>query len=240
MIAPASFVVTPFDPTASVRLAPLRPFAQPIFDRTGACIAHELLIRPTTEQGSAEGYYSRVAALPLPLRLECELRALRMALAGSLMVGGVCSVNVSYPLLLSDAGMAELLTACAARRGTGKTLVVELLEYDDCSPALAAREVSDLLDAGAHIALDDFGHGRAPLAMLAALPAVQWIKFDASIVHSPRAHAVLSAAAVLATSLGAASVAEFVNTRAAHQMTLGCGVDAFQGFYLAEPFPLVL
>lgn len=215
---------------------PLTCFAQPIMDRTGALLANEILVRPVDRPGGAEAYYTALLGVALDDRLRAEMRSLRLALTTARLMGGRCSINASLPLLMSDTAMDRIIQ-CVESVGPDR-IIIEMLEHDYCHPEALIPRVERLLASGAQVAIDDFGRWHAPFALLAALPAPHWVKFDSSIVHAPHSDHVLPAIIRAVRDIGSMAVAEYVDSAATLERVLAVGVDAVQGFHCGEPAPI--
>ena len=105
----------------------------------------------------------------------------------------------------------------------------------------AQRFVNRLQRLGCRIALDDFGTGYSSFAYLKHLP-VQYLKIDGTFVRdfldSKLSQAIVSSVVKIADVIGAATVAEHVESELmAHQLR-ALGVDYIQGFYVHRPQPL--
>ena len=101
--------------------------------------------------------------------------------------------------------------------------------------------LANLERLGVRLAIDDFGIGFSSLNRLRQLPPVEAIKIDKAFVDGIRVHsadrAIVAAAISLARALGAATVAEGVETpdQIAALKELGC--DLAQGYHFSKPKP---
>jgi EAL domain-containing protein (putative c-di-GMP-specific phosphodiesterase class I) len=97
-----------------------------------------------------------------------------------------------------------------------------------------------LVQAGARIALDDFGSGYSSLTRLRSLP-IAVLKLDGSFLTDVADHAeaaaVVTAVLELASALGMAAVAEGVETEAQRSFLVARGCSLAQGFLLGRPAP---
>jgi EAL domain-containing protein (putative c-di-GMP-specific phosphodiesterase class I) len=97
-----------------------------------------------------------------------------------------------------------------------------------------------LVEAGAQIAIDDFGSGYSSLTRLRELP-VSVLKLDRTfLVDVPdrrEATAVVTAVIELAAALDMAAVAEGVETEAQRAFLVERGCPLAQGFLLGRPAP---
>ncbi|MFI1993921.1 putative bifunctional diguanylate cyclase/phosphodiesterase [Actinoplanes sp. NPDC020271] len=149
----------------------------------------------------------------------------------------VTYVNVS-PHELREPGFADRVAAALATSGLPpERLIIEVIEaaMDDSSALAGLHRVRDL---GARIALDDFGAGRASLALLAEVP-VAAVKvhpaFAARVTDDGRHTAVARAIARLAADLGIDAIAKGVETAAQARRLEEIGYRQGQGFHLGLP-----
>jgi len=135
--------------------------------------------------------------------------------------------------------------------------VVERLERGDVDPAHVAFEITetaavDNLDKarpfvervrtlGCRFALDDFGSGFSTFAYLKRMP-VDYLKIDGSLVsdlpNDPVDREMVRAINQIGHSVGARTVAEFVEDDATLEILREMGVDYAQGYGLRLPSPL--
>jgi len=90
-----------------------------------------------------------------------------------------------------------------------------------------------LAGAGVAVYLDDFGEGAASLGMI-DLPW-QAVKLSRSVCGEQAPRDVLVAVVKLAKSRGMKVIAECIETKGHMEYLIGCGVDAFQGYYIHRP-----
>ncbi|WP_199422110.1 putative bifunctional diguanylate cyclase/phosphodiesterase [Actinotalea solisilvae] len=146
-------------------------------------------------------------------------------------------VNVSPRQLASPSfadGLGETLAAAGVPAHRLGMEVTESAFADDADLAAQVREVRAL---GVHVAIDDFGTGYSSLARLTQAP-VDVIKVDRSFVHGaqePHGYAVLQGIVQLAHSLGAAVIAEGVETKHQLEQVVRAGCDWASGYLLARP-----
>jgi len=98
-----------------------------------------------------------------------------------------------------------------------------------------------LHQAGAQLAIDDFGSGQASYSYLKSMP-VDYIKIDGSFVRNIGTnvfdYSVVKAIHEMGRALGKRTIAEFVENEVALDKLRKIGVDFGQGFLLARPIPL--
>jgi diguanylate cyclase (GGDEF)-like protein/PAS domain S-box-containing protein len=152
------------------------------------------------------------------------------------------SVNVSTRQLIGG-GFTEWVDRVLERTGLSpRALTIEVTEsalLDNISPIRVAFD--RLRCRGVRVAIDDFGTGYSSLARLQHLP-VDVIKLDRAFVAGVdvRAEARGMAAAILQLSdaIGAAIVAEGVETEAEAATLLDLGYTAAQGYLFARPMSI--
>lgn len=145
------------------------------------------------------------------------------------------AVNVS-PLTALSPGLLSALVRHGERLVLEITEHTPVLSYDDLR--LAMKRLRAL---GVRVAVDDAGARFAGLAhVVRVVPDV--IKLDLDLIegieHDRAKRTVVSAVSVLAEALGAAIVAEGIETREQFDALVGLGVEYGQGYYLSRPMPL--
>ena len=102
------------------------------------------------------------------------------------------------------------------------------------------RQLHELRDLGALIAMDDFGTGYSSLSQLRTLP-IDVMKIDRAFVKDletdANAVAIARTIVTLARALGLHIVAEGIETVAQAQLLAEMGCDQFQGFLYSKPVP---
>ena len=175
------------------------------------------------------------------LAVALDRAVLRRALGAIAEVGASIAVNVSG-LSIADPGFAEELIAAASGVLPGRLLVelTETAEIDDI-PAAAAR-IARLRAAGTPVCLDDFGAGSASFRYLRDL-RVDMVKIDGAYVQAAargaQGRAFVASMRALATSTGAETIAEMVETEAEAALMGELGVQYGQGWLFGRPTALV-
>lgn len=97
-----------------------------------------------------------------------------------------------------------------------------------------------LKQRGIRFSIDDFGTGYSSLAYLQRMPIDQ-LKIDRSFVqditHNENDAAIVNAIIAMAGSLKLDIIAEGVETPAQVAYLVGCGCNAFQGYWFSRPLP---
>jgi diguanylate cyclase (GGDEF)-like protein/PAS domain S-box-containing protein len=149
-------------------------------------------------------------------------------------------LNVS-PRELRQRDFSERLLARIASHGLrADNMTIEITETAVMRERARTEPLlRSLVDAGAQVAIDDFGSGYSSLTRLRELP-VHVLKLDrAFLVDLPRpdAAAVVNAVLELAAALGMTAVVEGVETEAQRAFVAARGGALAQGYLLGRPVP---
>jgi EAL domain-containing protein (putative c-di-GMP-specific phosphodiesterase class I) len=142
-----------------------------------------------------------------------------------------------------DPEFVHFLVSKIGRSGLSpRGIVIEVTEQAAAANFERAGELMrQLCASGCRIALDDFGTGANTLANLKGFPVAR-VKLDGSFIRdigtSPRSVATVRAVVQLAKSIGADTVAEFVETQEIAGRLRELGVDFGQGYAFGRPEPL--
>ena len=216
----------------------LRMLFQPIADLASArVVGVEALARfdvpawrsPQAAFGDAEA---------VGLLVELELAAVRTALGhlGRIPPDAFLSVNLS-PLTATASEFISLLARVPADR-----VVMEVTEHAKVEDyTLLNTALADARDHGVRLAIDDAGAGFASLQHIVRL-APDFIKLDITLTRDihldPVRRALATALISFAREIGAAIIAEGIETRGEFETLRSLGVPFGQGFFLAPPAPL--
>jgi diguanylate cyclase (GGDEF)-like protein len=217
---------------------------QPVVDlRTGAVAGFEALARwthPSLGRIGPEVFIPMAERLGLIRQLGRQVLEQAHA-AGRRMaeVSGTrttMSVNLSPVQVTDDALVARVAELVAQHPEV--QLVLELTEGtligDDAD---TIRALHRLREAGAVLAVDDFGVGYSSIGYLHRLP-VDVLKIDKSFVHrleDARAYALVQGVIAMAASMQVTVVVEGVETWADAQAVHGLGCSLAQGFLFCRP-----
>ncbi|HTW20112.1 MAG TPA: EAL domain-containing protein [Mycobacteriales bacterium] len=147
------------------------------------------------------------------------------------------AVNVS-PLQLEDADLVPEV-ANLARAYPLVSLVLELTESTMIGDSVALDALTALRDAGAVLAVDDFGVGYSSVSYLHRLP-VDMIKVDRSFVSGmsdPRTVVLVEGIIAMATAMNLGVIAEGIEDTAAVGTLAIMGCQLGQGFLFGRPLP---
>ncbi len=227
-------------------------YYQPIIvPATGELVAFEALLR--WRHGGAlrnPSYFMEIAEQSHPLITDIGRWVIEQAIADMAhhMVvhpdsDVTVSVNVS-PRQSAGIGLADFVAGTLAAYGVpASKLWIELTETAlvidtaDTQQALAALQT-----LGVRLCLDDFGTGYSALSDLSTYP-IGIVKIDrlfiadfpAGAAPERRRHDVGASIQTMASELGLATVAEGVETEAAHRRVVALGCDYAQGWWYARP-----
>lgn len=157
---------------------------------------------------------------------------------GRLPAGQGVSINLSGPGIVNPKVIETMLSL--AREQTSRKIVVEITETALITQMDTASEhIRRLRDAGALVALDDFGSGYSSLRYLASMP-VNLVKFDISMIHllvagDSRQKLMIEEIAGMVITAGYELVAEGVETRELLDKVISLGFSHAQGYYFGKP-----
>ena len=154
---------------------------------------------------------------------------------------GWVAVNLSARSL-HDADLPSYILRCLQTHGLdGGKLILEVTESAAMRDTeITARILGQLKDAGALIALDDFGVGHSSLAYLKHFP-VDILKLDHGFVHdigrAPKHDHLIETMINLAHKIGAQVIAEGVEQNNQLSWLREAGCDYVQGYLVGRPQP---
>ncbi|MEB0079390.1 MULTISPECIES: GGDEF domain-containing phosphodiesterase [unclassified Pseudomonas] len=153
----------------------------------------------------------------------------------------VVAVNLSSHNLINDEFPKQVIHLLDKYNVDSCYLEFEITESEIMrNPEKAIEVLKELSGMPISISIDDFGTGYSSLAYLHKLPATQ-IKIDRSFIqdinHDSGLRKIVSAAIVLAHSLGMKVVAEGVETEDQYRLLERLGCDSAQGYLIARPMP---
>jgi EAL domain-containing protein (putative c-di-GMP-specific phosphodiesterase class I) len=151
------------------------------------------------------------------------------------------SINLSGRVI-DDPDLLTQLTHLLNTSGINpKRLVFELTETAALADVNAAIDLmSELQSLGCRFALDDFGVGFSSFYYLRELP-VDIVKIDGSFIKNlttnPKGQVFVKALTEMASALGKATVAEFVEDESTLKLLAKLGVVFAQGYHIGRPSP---
>ncbi len=174
---------------------------------------------------------AHAVGLGLEIEVECVRRACR--LRHTIPGGAYLSVNMSPDAILAP----EMEAALGPDSLEG--LVIEITEHDAVSDyARLAARLADYRGRGAKVAIDDAGAGHASMRHVTQL-SPDYIKIDRSLIHDIHLdyakRALVRSMVTLEKDLGAAVVAEGIESTDELRTLRELGVPLGQGYLLARP-----
>ncbi len=174
---------------------------------------------------------AHAVGLGLEIEVECVRRAYR--LRHTIPAGAYLSVNMSPDAILAP----EMEDALGTESLEG--LVIEITEHDAVSDyARLAARLADYRGRGAKVAIDDAGAGHASMRHVTQL-SPDYIKIDRSLIHDIHLdyakRALVRSMVTLEKDLGAAVVAEGIESADELRTLRELGVPFGQGYLLARP-----
>lgn len=151
------------------------------------------------------------------------------------------SVNFSR-FSLAQLSFAEHLTEICQKYNVSPSLLE--IEVTESVCEVEGINISDLISeiqqAGFHVALDDFGTEYANLELLSSV-AFDVLKLDRSMIANldgnQRAQSIVKSIVELCAKLGTRVVAEGIESEEQLALLKSCGVEVMQGFYFSRPIP---
>lgn len=231
----------------ALRHQSLQLHGQPLVDlASGRCLAVELLLRLPDREGVAVDTQALVRqAEEVGLIQDLDAWVLHQALVtlADWRHRGLphdLAINVSPRSLEFWQGKP----ACLPKGHDLTGLVVEITEtvlLQDLDQALMALHA--FRDAGARIALDDFGSGFSSLSWLSRAPLDQ-VKLDRTLIQGlaedARCRTTLAGFRRLCGDLGLQVIVEGIETEAQRRDLLAMGFSVGQGYLFSRPQPLPL
>jgi len=152
-----------------------------------------------------------------------------------------CFINLS-PQFLANSQSVDTLIQLAARCGVAisaeRRFVIEITERQGGDLASLKGSLKPLVNAGFHLALDDFGSGYSSYQYLADLP-IQYLKIEgwmvARAVSDTRIRQLLETIVSTAQKFKLTTVAECVESAGTAKVLGDLGVDWAQGFLFGAP-----
>jgi EAL domain-containing protein (putative c-di-GMP-specific phosphodiesterase class I) len=208
---------------------------QPVADlQTRALVGFEALARFQLDRWRAPEVAFREAG-QVGLLIDLELAAIRTALAQLELLpsDAFLSLNLSPATAMSEPFMDLVLERAAER------IVIEITEHAQVDDYGVLNEaLARLREHRVRLAIDDAGAGFASLQHIIRL-APDFIKLDITLTRgiddAPVRRALATALISFASEIGAAIIAEGIETQGEFDTLRSLGVPYGQGFYLAPP-----
>jgi len=211
---------------------------QPMVDLAMArVIGLEALVRfDSTRARPPTGWFEQAASLGLLTELELAAARAGLAHVKDLPGDAFLSLNLSPATATSSQFLHEIAGL------PGHRVVIEITEHARVEDYETLNQsIRRLRDEGVRLAIDDAGAGFASLQHIVRL-SPDFIKLDITLTRGvdkdPVRRALATALISFAWEIGAAIIAEGIETEAEFNTLRGLGVPYGQGFYLGEPAPL--
>lgn len=153
-----------------------------------------------------------------------------------------CAINVTGRTI-SSPELPAYLRAQLQRTGLSpRMFAIEITESESIDDIEVAKEnARQIAGLGLTVAVDDFGTGLATFDYIKQFKP-QMLKIDGSFIKnfddSPLDRAIVQAIVRVAGTIGARTVAEWVETEDLGRKLRGLGVDFLQGYAIAKPVPI--
>lgn len=152
------------------------------------------------------------------------------------------AINLTPHQLGWDGYYEHHIAACEKFGIRVNDLIIEVVECEAIAPGDPAETtLRAVAEAGATIALDDFGAGHNGLRYFARFP-IHALKFDRSLISTtattPTTRTILSNLAAMCEELGVVALAEGVETEEEHVRCVEAGIRHGQGWYFGRPMRL--
>jgi diguanylate cyclase (GGDEF)-like protein len=148
------------------------------------------------------------------------------------------SINFSYKDLHNEE-IKKYLVEYIEKYNLQNRVIIELLEteaMEDFKEVI--KFIKEMRPYGIKIAIDDFGTGYSNFSYLADIKP-DYLKIDGSLIKTidknERYYTIVKHVNAFAHDLGVQTIAEFVHNEEVYNVLREIGIDAFQGYYLAEP-----
>lgn len=157
---------------------------------------------------------------------------------GRLPPGQGVSINISAPGIVNAKVMDTMVALLEAERD--RKIVVEITETALITQMeTATSNIRRLREAGALVALDDFGSGYSSLRYLSSMP-VDLVKFDISMIRllesgDPRQRLMMEEIARMVVAAGYELVAEGIERRELLEKVVRLGFSHAQGYLIGKP-----
>ena len=232
----------------AIRTMQIRPYLQPITDRSGKVVGAEALARWIHPE---QGFMSPAMFIPILeknglivevdrhiWRCACEILS-DWAKEGKDMF---ISVNISPKDFYYVDVKAEILSLVKEYNISPEKLRIEITETVVMNDAKEKFKILDeLRKAGFLVEMDDFGSGYSSLNLLKDMP-VDVLKIDMKFLSSSendeRAQTIIRNIIKLSEDLNIVSLTEGVETIKQYSDLNQMGCKLFQGYYFAKPLPL--
>ena len=148
------------------------------------------------------------------------------------------SINISYLDILNKDSV-EYLKKSLKKLNDPSKIILELLESEKMKNYKDVKKfISEVKEIGCKFAIDDFGVGYSNFSHLVELD-IDFIKIDASLIKNiatdKTSLAVVNSIVNFAKTIGAKTVAEYVESEEIYSIIKELKIDFAQGYYIGKP-----
>ncbi|WP_292656224.1 EAL domain-containing protein [Nitratifractor sp.] len=220
------------------------PFFQPVVDREGQTVSYEALMRIAEGDKENPHYLAPGAFLQIARQTgqyeDLSRLMIRETFARSRHLSKF-SINVGAWEIDTPSYWEELETLIEKYEAQGR-VTFEILEHESFEDYQeVSRFITRFKELDVLIAIDDFGSGYSSLQRVLDLRP-DYLKIDGSIMRKITENStekeLVTLIVNLARTMGAQTVAEFVEDQEIFELAKALGVDYFQGYHFAAPAPL--
>ena len=221
------------------------PFFQPIVNAEGQTVHYEALMRIAEEEESGHSrYLSPGEFLQVAKQTGQYPELLRIMLEETFAQSRHLkkfSINIGAWEIENREFWDDLENLIRKHQAEDR-VTFEILEHESFQDyEEVARFITRFKQLNIGIAIDDFGSGYSSLQRVLSLRP-DFLKIDGSIIRKLTEDSaekeLVSLIVGLARTMGAKTVAEFVENREIFELAQRLGVDYFQGYYFAAPTPM--
>ncbi len=220
------------------------PYFQPIFDTTTLKVEkYEALVRLVKDDTVLTPYHFLDISQKIKLYPQITEIMVEKTFSMFELNGENFSINLAFSDITNHKTQ-DMIFKKIVEHNIARQLTIEILENQVIEDDLIMFEFIDkVYSLGAKIAIDDFGSGFANFEYMTKIRS-DYMKIDGSLIKNiatdNNARLVVETIVVFAEKLGKKTVAEFVHSKEVYNVVKEIGIDYVQGFYLAEPSPMLI
>lgn len=218
---------------------PIRMAYQPIVDiAAGRVFAHEALVRGANGEGAGHVLSQVTAENRYSFDQTCRVQAIETASG----IGMPTPISINFmPNAVYEPANCICKTLLTAKRVDMPldSIIFEFTENEDMTDHGKLNEIiEEYARHGLRTAIDDFGSGYSGLNKLAALQP-DYVKLDMELTRNldtdKRRQAIVAHTAGLCRELGAAVIAEGIETVGEMMAVRDAGIELIQGYLFSPP-----
>jgi len=220
------------------------PYFQPIFDtKTLKVEKYEALVRLIQEDKVLTPYY--FLDISQKIKLYSHITEIMVEKTFSMFENSqeCFSINLAFSDITNQKTREMIYSKIVSYR-IAEQLTIEILENQEIKDEKVLMDfIDEVYSLGAKIAIDDFGSGFANFEYMTKIRS-DYMKIDGSLIKNiatdKNARLVVETIVIFAQKLGKETIAEFVHSKEVYKVVKEIGIDYVQGFYFAEPSPMLL